>query len=320
MEARHVVVTGGAGFIGTNLCTRLLQHGDRVTVIDNLAAGRAPGLQDMLHAYGTTSLTFLEADVTDRIHLGEQPVDAVVHLATLVGPEIVIREPITTLRVAINGTLNALEIAHRHNARFVLVSSSEVYGDPLVHPQAESYYGNVDPTGPLSGYDEGKRAAEACTAAYRREHDLNAAIVRPFNIYGPGMHMSDRRVVPAFISTALEGGTLALHGDGSQTRALCYVDDFVDGLLAVMNSVEFGPFNIGNPGEITMRELAEMVVAEVGRGSVVTTPGRVQDAARRCPDITRASEVLGWSPRTRLPDGIARTVAWYRRSTPTPAR
>ncbi|PZG47470.1 hypothetical protein C1I98_13450 [Spongiactinospora gelatinilytica] len=312
----HVVVTGGAGFIGTNLCGRLLDRGDRVTIIDNLAAGRTPGLQDLIGRRGEPGVALLETDVTGPLYLGEQCINAVVHLASLVGPETVTRCPVSTLRVAVTGTLNALELAHRYHARFVLVSSSEIYGDPQIHPQPEDYRGNVDPVGPLSGYDEGKRAAEAATAGYRREHDLNAAIVRPFNIYGPGMHPADRRVVPAFIGTALRGGTLTLHGDGSQTRALCYVDDLVDGLIAVLDSSEFGPFNLGNPREVTMRELAEAIIAEVGRGSVATIPARGQDAARRCPDIARARQILGWEPQVPLDIGIARTVAWLRQVTP----
>ncbi|WP_066369477.1 NAD-dependent epimerase/dehydratase family protein [Herbidospora mongoliensis] len=307
MSPRHVLVTGGAGFIGTHLCTALLERGDHVTALDDLSAGHLPALDELLD---NDRFTLMKQDVTEPIDSG--PVDAVVHMAIPVGPEVVTRRPIDTLRAGSIGTLNALNVAAEHGTRFLCLSSSEIYGDPLVHPQHEDYRGNVDPTAPLGCYDEGKRFAEAATFAYRRQHDLSVGIIRPFNVYGPGMYADDRRVVPTFIRQALAGNTLTLHGGGTQTRSLCYVDDFVTGLIAMLDSTETGPVNVGSDEETTIRDLAELVVEVAGSGAVEVVPGRAQDSSVRCPDLTRARKLLSWAPTTPLRTGIERTVAWAR--------
>ncbi|GLX95523.1 NAD-dependent epimerase/dehydratase family protein [Herbidospora sp. NBRC 101105] len=307
MSSRHVLVTGGAGFIGTHLCTALLERGDRVTALDDLSAGHLPALDGLLVH---DRFTLLKQDVVEPIDCG--PVDAVVHMAIPVGPEVVTRHPVETLRAGSIGTLNALDVAAEQGARFLCLSSSEIYGDPLVHPQHEDYRGNVDPTAPLGCYDEGKRFAEAATFAYRRQHGLNGGIVRPFNVYGPGMYADDRRVVPAFIRQALAGATLTLHGGGTQTRSLCYIDDFVTGLIAMLDSAEAGPVNLGSDEEITIRDLADLVVDVAGSGAVEVVAGRAQDSSVRCPDLSRARKLLGWSPTTTLRTGIERTITWAR--------
>ncbi|TKK90357.1 NAD-dependent epimerase/dehydratase family protein [Herbidospora galbida] len=307
MSSQHVLVTGGAGFIGTHLCTALLERGDHVTALDDLSAGHLPALDDLLEH---DRFTLLKQDVIEPIDC--DPVDAVVHMAIPVGPEVVTRRPIETLRAGSIGTLNALDVAAANGARFLCLSSSEIYGDPLVHPQHEDYRGNVDPTAPLGCYDEGKRFAEAATFAYRRQHDLSVGIIRPFNVYGPGMYEDDRRVVPAFVRQALAGSTLTLHGGGIQTRSFCYVDDFVTGLIAMLDSAETGPVNLGSDEEITIRELADLVVDVAGSGSVEVVAGRAQDSSVRCPDLGKARKLLNWTPTTSLRTGIERTVSWAR--------
>ncbi|MBB4919018.1 NAD-dependent epimerase/dehydratase family protein [Streptosporangium saharense] len=307
MTSRHVLVTGGAGFIGTHLCAALLNRGDRVTALDNLSAGRLTALDDLLK---NDSFTFLKQDVIDPIDCGR--VDAVVHMATPVGPDVVQQRPIATMHAGSIGTFNVLELAQRDDARFLLVSTSEIYGDPLVHPQSEDYRGNVSSTEPLSCYDEAKRFSEAAAFAYQRQYGLDIGIVRPFNVYGGGMYDSDRRVVPAFIRSAMAGQTLTLHGGGTQTRSLCYIDDFVGGMIAMLDSDQSGPINLGSDQEVTIRELAELVVEVVGSGDVEIVPGRAQDSLMRCPDISRARELLGWTPTVPLRAGIERTVAWAR--------
>ncbi|MER6171381.1 NAD-dependent epimerase/dehydratase family protein [Streptosporangium sp. NPDC001681] len=305
--SRHILVTGGAGFIGSHLCAALLDRGDKVTALDDLSAGRLPALDNLLN---DKNFVLLEQDVADPITCGQ--VDAVMHMAIPVGPEVVLRRPIDTMRAGSTGTFNALEVAKKNGARFVLASTSEIYGDPLVHPQNEDYTGNVDPTAPLSCYDEAKRFSESLTFSYLRQHGLNIGVVRPFNVYGPGMYPDDRRVVPAFIRQAMAGQTLTLHGDGSQTRSLCYVEDFVTGLIAMLDSTENGPINLGSDEEVTIRALADLVVEVVGSGAVQTVPGRQQDSHVRCPDISRARTRLGWMPLVPLRAGIERTVAQVR--------
>lgn len=306
----HVVITGAAGFLGSHLCKFLLDRGEQVTGLDNLSTGRRTNLEDQMSRPG---FKLVDADVSVSIPV-EGPIGAVVHLACPGSPVAFLKRiPIETLRVGSAGTLNALELARAHGARFLLASSSEVYGDPLQHPQDENYRGNVDPIGPRAVYDEAKRFSEAATAAFRRHFDLDTAIIRPFNVYGPGMWPDDGRVVAAFCGAALRGEPLQLHGDGKQTRSMCYVDDFITGLVAVLDSGEPGPFNIGSEDEITMRELAEQIMqAAAGGGEIKYLPAREQDVTVRRPDISRARRQLGWQPTTPLNVGIARTIEWMR--------
>jgi nucleoside-diphosphate-sugar epimerase len=303
-----MVVTGAAGFLGSRLCRRLLDRGDRVIGIDNMSTGRPASLADIADH---PNLTLVQADVSESLDV-DTPVRAVIHLACPASPTAFMKMPIETLRVGSFGTLNALTLAHANSARFLFASSSEVYGDPQVHPQEESYRGNVDPTGPRSVYDEAKRFGEAATSAYRRTFGTNTAIVRPFNAYGPGMWPDDGRVVAAFCAAALRGQPLKLHGDGKQTRSLCFADDLVGGLIALLDSDEAGPLNIGSEDEITMRELAEQIIAATGTGRIEFLPAREQDVSVRCPDISRARRLLNWQPTTSLQSGLAQTVAWMR--------
>jgi dTDP-glucose 4,6-dehydratase len=307
-ETASIVVTGAAGFIGSHLCRLLLNRGDRVLAVDNFSTGYDANLEDLGE---NQNFSIVQADVSRDLPI-DAPVKAVVHLACAASPPAFMRMPIETLRVGSAGTLNALELAHKNHARFLLSSSSEVYGDPLEHPQKETYYGNVDPIGPRSMYDESKRFSEAATAAYRRSCGTNTAIVRPFNVYGPGMSPDDGRVIPSFCAAALRGVPLQLHGDGSQTRSLCYIDDFLLGLMAVLDSNEPGPFNIGSEEEITMRQLADVVIQSADGGTVDFVPGRYQDVAVRRPDISRMRDRFKWSPSVSLSEGVRRTVEWMR--------
>lgn len=304
----HVLVTGGAGFIGGHLCHALLERGARVTAIDNLSAGRPRVLDELDHH---DRFVFVEHDVTVPLEWAG-PLSAVVHLASPVGPARVSEHPVATLLAGSTGTTNALEIARRRGVRIVLASSSEVYGDPAVQPQSESYWGNVDPVGPLSGYTEGKRFLEAMATAYRREYGVNTGIVRPFNVYGPGALTTDRRVVPAFVTAALADEELSLSGGGQAVRSLVYVADFVAGLIAMLESDEPGPINLGSDDPVTIAELAALVVRTAGSGTVKVVPGRAGEAFERCPDVTMAAQTLGWKPTTPLKEGLAQTVQWMR--------
>ncbi|GAA0411009.1 dTDP-glucose 4,6-dehydratase [Acrocarpospora corrugata] len=304
----RIVVTGGAGFIGAHLCSALLARGDRVTAVDNLLTGRSAALDLLRQSEG---FAFVEHDVTEPLEL-EGPVRAVVHLAGLASPVAFFAMPLETLRVGSIGTLNVLELARAKEARFILASSSEVYGDPEQHPQKETYRGNVDPVGPRSAYDESKRFSEAATVAYRRHHGLDTGIVRPFNVYGPGMWPDDGRIVAAFSAAAIRGEPLRLHGDGKQTRSLCYVGDFVQGLIKMLDSDLAGPVNLGSADEASVREIAELVVEISGTGKLEFLPARDQDVNLRRPDLTRAREDLDWEATTSLRDGLAQTVAWMR--------
>ncbi|MFD9816580.1 NAD-dependent epimerase/dehydratase family protein [Streptomyces sp. NPDC059080] len=298
----HVLVTGGAGFIGSHLCSALLHRGARVTAVDNLTAGRLPAL-DVLLTH--PQFTFVEHDIIQPLEWPE-PVTGVVHLASPIGPAHVRNHPVRTLMAGAAGTINAVEIARRYRARIVLASSAEVYGEPTVQPQHESYWGNVDPTGPMSGYAEAKRFLEAMAAAYRREYGVNTGIIRPFNVYGPGMMRGDRRVVAAFVEAALAGGELTVHGDG--VRSLCYIDDFVAGLLAMLDSDAPGPFNLGAPDGTSIADLAQLVVKTVGSGTVTKVAAQHAEGTTRCPDISLARETLGWFPTTSLEDGLRATI------------
>jgi nucleoside-diphosphate-sugar epimerase len=305
----RVVVTGGAGFLGSHLCDAIMARGDSAVCVDNLATGRP---DNVAHLMGEPGFTFLEADVSSALDV-PGPVDAVAHLASPASPPDYLRLPLETLAVGSHGTENALRLAHRHGARFVLASTSEVYGDPAVHPQTEDYWGNVNPVGPRSVYDEAKRFAEALTRAYRETNGVNAGILRIFNTYGPRMSAGDGRIVTNFITQALNGDPLTIYGDGSQTRSFCYVDDLIRGIIGMIDSGESGPVNLGNPEEFTVADFAQLILRVTGSDSPVEhLPLPVDDPTRRCPVIARASQVLGWQPQIRVEDGVRRTVDWFR--------
>jgi dTDP-glucose 4,6-dehydratase len=306
----RAVVTGGAGFIGSHLCRQLVARGWDVVAVDNLITGRHSNIAELIE---TGRLEFVQHDVSAGLPV-EGPVDAVLHFASPASPPDYLRHPIATLDVGSNGTRNALELAKAHAARFILASTSEVYGDPLVHPQQESYWGNVNPIGPRSVYDESKRFAEALTFAFHRTYDMDIGVVRIFNTYGPGLRPGDGRVVSNFLVQAMDGESLTVYGDGGQTRSFCYVDDEVRGILALLESGEVGPVNIGNPDEFTVLELARTVLEVTGSSSeIVFEQLPADDPTRRRPDITRARELLGWEPEIPLREGIERTLEWYRR-------
>ncbi|WP_405463803.1 SDR family oxidoreductase [Streptomyces jietaisiensis] len=309
---RRALVTGGAGFVGSHLCERLLDQGAEVVCLDNLATGSRGNVAAFEQRSG---FRFVRGDVTDPAAVRSLPgaFDLVLHFACPASPVDYLRLPLETLEVGSAGTRNALERARRDGARFLLASTSEVYGDPLEHPQTETYWGNVNPIGPRSVYDESKRFAEALVTAHRQVHGTDTAIVRIFNTYGPRMRTGDGRAVPTFIAQALDGMPLTVAGDGGQTRSLCYVDDTVDGVLALAGAAgETGPVNIGGSDEITMLELARRVVELTGSSSRIRFVERpVDDPARRRPDTSRARELLGWEPRTSWTAGLERTIGWF---------
>lgn len=305
----RVLVTGGAGFIGSHLCEVLLEDGFEVIAVDNLLTGRVENIQ---HLLTHPRFQFIQQDVSEG---AEFEVDAIYHLASPASPVGYRRYPIQTLLVNSLGTLRLLELARRTGARFLFASTSEVYGDPLVHPQPEDYFGNVNPVGPRSCYDEGKRFGEALTMEFVREYGVDARIARIFNTYGPRMDPDDGRVVPNFIVRALTGQPLEIFGDGLQTRSLCYVSDMVRGLRLVMERDQLAGavFNLGNPDERTVLELAELVQRLIGRSvPLVFRPPRPDDPVRRCPDITRAQTILGWEPRVSLEEGMGETIQYFR--------
>ncbi|MER7189592.1 UDP-glucuronic acid decarboxylase family protein [Streptomyces flaveolus] len=311
---RRALVTGGAGFVGSHLCGRLLDAGTDVVCLDNLATGSRSNVADLERHRG---FRFVRADATDPAALRGLPgrFDLVLHFACPASPADYLRLPLETLDVGSTGTRNTLERAHADGARFLLASTSEVYGDPLEHPQRESYWGNVNPIGPRSVYDESKRFAEALVTAHRQVHGTDTAIVRIFNTYGPRMRTGDGRAVPTFIAQALDGMPLTVAGDGGQTRSLCYVDDTVDGVLALAASGESGPMNIGGADEITVLELARRIVELTGSGSRIRFVERpVDDPCRRKPDTTLARERLGWRPTVGWSEGLERTIGWFAHS------
>ena len=304
----RAVVTGGAGFLGSHLCRRLLAAGTQVVCVDNFLTSSPDRLQSLRAEPG---FTFRQADVARGLEV-DGDIGLVVHLASPASPPDYHRHPLATLEVGSSGTRNALELAARTGARFVLTSTSEVYGDPAVSPQSESYYGNVNPVGPRSVYDEAKRFAEALTAAHQRAGTVDAAIVRIFNTYGPGMRPDDGRIVPTFACQALRGEPLTVTGDGRQTRSLCHVDDTVRGILAVAASNLGGPVNVGNPDEATVLEIAERIIALAGSPSGIEhIPFPEDDPMTRCPDITRARQELGWEPVIGWEEGLSGTLAWF---------
>jgi len=303
----RVVVAGGAGFLGSHLCDQLVARGDEVVCVDDLSTGSE---ENVAHLAGTAGFSLVVADVSATVPV-TGPVDAVCNLASPASPPAYLARPFETLAVGSEGTRRLLELAERHGARFLMASTSEIYGDPTVHPQVESYRGNVDPVGPRSVYDEAKRFAESLTMAAKRARGVDVSIVRIFNTYGPRLTPGDGRVVSNFIAQALVGAPLTVYGDGAQTRSLCYVDDEVRGLIALLDSDVTGPVNIGNPDERTVLDLAHRVLEVTGSASeIVFEPLPVDDPTRRCPDITLARELLGWEPTVALADGLARTVEY----------
>ena len=315
---RTVVITGAAGFIGSHLSEALLARGYAVVGIDNLLTGDAANVDHL----GARGFRFVEQDVTNHIRLDE-PVDFVLHWASPASPADYLNFPIPTLKVGALGTHNALGLALAKRATFVLASTSEVYGDPLQHPQSEAYWGNVNPIGPRGVYDEAKRFAEAMTTAYHRYHGLDTRIARIFNTYGPRMRIDDGRAVPNFIAQALRGQDVTVYGDGEQTRSLCYVSDLVDGVIRLMHAQTTEPVNLGNPLELSVAELARRIIAATGsRSAIVHKPLPVDDPRVRQPDIARARELLAWEPRVPLDEGLAATIEYFRaklRRIPAPA-
>jgi dTDP-glucose 4,6-dehydratase len=304
----RALVTGAAGFIGSHLTEYLLAKGFSVVGMDNLATGDVANIE---HLTGR-DFVLVKHDVTNYIAL-EGPLDYVFHFASPASPIDYLKLPIQTLKVGSLGTHNCLGLAKAKGARILLASTSEVYGDPLVHPQREDYWGNVNPIGPRGVYDEAKRFAEAITMAYQRAHGVQTRIVRIFNTYGPRMRVEDGRAIPAFLSQALRGEDVTVFGDGSQTRSLCYVSDLVEGIFRLMLSDVVDPVNIGNPAELSMRTLAERCVALTGsRSRIVERPLPVDDPKRRQPDLTRARTLLGWEPRVSLDEGLPRTIDYFR--------
>ncbi len=306
------VISGAAGFIGSHLCDNLIRRGHEIIALDNLITGH---LENVKHLLKEASFKFIEHDVCKPIDIAG-PLDRVLHLASLASPVDYLNHPLETLESGSTGTRNMLELAHRHNARFLLTSTSECYGDPLEHPQSESYWGNVNPVGIRSCYDESKRYAEALTMAHHRVRGLRTAIARIFNTYGPRMALNDGRVVPAFIHQALQGENLTVFGDGSQTRSFCYVSDLVAGLLLLSESDEADPVNLGNPTEMSILEFANHIRARFGNGSGIEfKPLPSDDPKIRQPDIGKAKRILGWEPKVGLDEGLSLTVEYFKQHT-----
>ena len=304
----RVVITGGAGFLGSHLGDALLDRGDQVVAIDNLITGETRNIE---HNFGRAGFEYVNADVSNYMWVPGE-VDVVMHFASPASPIDYLEMPIQTLKVGSLGTHNALGLAKAKEAKFFMASTSEVYGDPLVHPQTEEYWGNVNPVGPRGVYDEAKRFSEAMTMAYHTHHGLDTRIVRIFNTYGPRMRPNDGRVVSNFIVQALQGQDLTIYGDGSQTRSFTFVEDEIRGFLALLDSDVNTPVNIGNTNEFTVSELAEMVTEMVGTGSKVTYHDLpVDDPMQRKPDITKAKELLGWEPKIQLREGLEHTIAYF---------
>ncbi len=305
----RLVVTGGAGFIGSHLCDYLIERNHEVICIDNLSSGRE---ENIAHLLGNPAFSFLHYNVTEYLYVKGE-VDCVIHLAALPSPLDYAQYPIQTLKVGSLGTHKALGLAKAKEAGFLLASTSEVYGDPTVHPQSEDYWGNVNPIGPRSAYDESKRFSEALTTAYNRIHGIATRIARIFNTYGPRMRINDGRVLPAFVTAALRGEDLVVHGDGTQTRSFCYVSDMVEGLYRLMNSDEHLPVNLGNPEEITILQLAEEIIAAAGSKSKITFAENPigEDPKLRRPDISRAREILGWEPVVSRAEGLRKAMEYF---------
>jgi len=306
---KHALITGGAGFLGSHLCDRLIAEGYHVTCMDNLVTGN---MRNISHLMGNRRFDFINHDVSRHINI-EGPVDYILHFACPASPADYQKLPIQTMKVDSLGTLNTLGLAKAKCAKYLQASTSEVYGDPQVHPQPETYWGNVNPIGPRSVYDEAKRFSEALVMAYHRTHGIDTRIVRIFNTYGPRMRSNDGRVVPTFITQALGGEDITVFGDGRQTRSFCFVEDEIEGIWRLMNTDYHEPVNIGNPGEFNMLELAEMVLDITASKSKITyKPLPRDDPRQRCPDITLAKKLLRWEPKVELRDGLRKTVEWFR--------
>lgn len=305
----RTLITGGAGFLGSHLCDRMLKEGHEVICMDNLLTGN---MDNIAHLIGNDKFSFIKHDVTEYIYV-EGELDNILHFASPASPIDYLELPIQTLKVGSLGTHNALGLACAKKAGFFLASTSEVYGDPLIHPQPESYFGNVNSIGPRGVYDEAKRFAEAMTMAYHRVHGIDTKIVRIFNTYGPHMRAHDGRAIPAFINQAINNEQITVFGDGSQTRSFCYIDDLVEGIVRLMKSGENEPVNLGNPKEMTILELAEKIIEVTGSSSeIVFKPLPVDDPKVRQPDITKARKLLGWEPTVSLKEGLSKTVEYFR--------
>ncbi|MDA9504731.1 NAD-dependent dehydratase [Bradyrhizobium sp. CCBAU 11386] len=306
---RRILVTGGAGFLGSHLCERLLSLGAEVIAVDNFYTGQR---RNIYHLLSNPNFEIIRHDITFPLYI---EVDAIFNLACPASPVHYQYDPVQTTKVSVHGAINMLGLAKRRRCRILQASTSEVYGDPSVHPQAESYWGSVNPIGPRACYDEGKRCAETLFFDYWRQHRLPIKVIRIFNTYGPRMRMDDGRVVSNFIVQALKGRPITIYGDGSQTRSFCYVDDLIDGMLRLMSTPEgiTGPVNVGNPEEYTMRQLAELVIKITGSQSpIVTMPLPQDDPKQRCPNIEMAKRVLGWRPTIAVADGLAKTISYFR--------
>ncbi len=303
----NIVITGGSGFVGSYLCEKLINDGHEIIVIDNLLTGSTENIKNLMD---NENFSFVEHDVQDHIEI-ENKVDYVLHFASAASPKAYTEHPVNTLKAGSVGTINTLGLAKKHNAEYLLASTSEVYGDPLISPQNEEYWGNVNPNGERSMYDEAKRFAEAAVATYSRSYDLKTKIVRIFNTYGPRMQLNDGRVVTNFITQALRNENITIYGDGSQTRSFSYVEDTVAGIISLMNSSEYDVFNIGNPTEMTVGELAEKIIDLTDSTSEIKyleLPN--DDPKQRKPDITKAKKKLNWEPKVKLEEGLTKTITW----------
>ena len=307
MVTMNIVITGGSGFVGSYLCEKLINDGHKIIVIDNLLTGSTENINDLLD---NENFSFIERDVQDHIEI-EDKVDYVLHFASAASPKAYTEHPVNTLKAGSVGTINTLGLAKKHSAEYLLASTSEVYGDPLISPQNEEYWGNVNPNGERSMYDEAKRFAEAAVATYSRSYGLKTKIVRIFNTYGPRMQLNDGRVVTNFIVQALRNENITIYGDGTQTRSFSYVEDTVAGIISLMNSTEYDVFNIGNPNEMTVGQLAEKIIKLTDSTSEIKyleLPN--DDPKQRKPDITKAKTKLNWEPKVNLDEGLAKTITW----------
>ena len=307
MVTMNIVITGGSGFVGSYLCEKLINDGHKIIVIDNLLTGSTENINDLLD---NENFSFIEQDVQDHIEI-EDKVDYVLHFASAASPKAYTEHPVNTLKAGSVGTINTLGLAKKHSAEYLLASTSEVYGDPLISPQNEEYWGNVNPNGERSMYDEAKRFAEAAVATYSRSYGLKTKIVRIFNTYGPRMQLNDGRVVTNFIVQALKNENITIYGDGTQTRSFSYVEDTVAGIISLMNSTEYDVFNIGNPNEMTVGKLAEKIIELTDSTSEIKyleLPN--DDPKQRKPDITKAKTKLNWEPKVNLDEGLAKTITW----------